>query len=41
MTLPHLFASPVASCRDFLCNTGFGLDTLTLTPFALVLDPLA
>ena len=41
MTIPHLFASPVASRRDFLRRTGCGLGTLALTPFSLVLDPLA
>ena len=30
MTLPHLFASPVASRRDFLRQTGCGLGTLAL-----------
>ena len=39
MTIPRLFASPVASRRDFLRTNGCGLGTLA--GFSLVLDPLA
>jgi hypothetical protein len=39
MTLPHLFASPVASRRDFLRKTGCGLGTLA--GFSSRLVPLA
>ena len=40
MTIPHLFASPVASRRDFLRRTGCGLGTLEPTGFALESDLL-
>ena len=46
MTIPHLFATPVASRRDFLRTAGCGLGTLALTGLldaepTKALDPLS